>query len=283
MKALSSLKSIFWMLSWAGCFSGSLTLVKCLNGLPLVSIVLIRFGCSLLLILPMFVKAPKNLIKTNKLHLHGVNAMVRIVALWSTYYAYSHLPMGVAASIGYTGPMISIMLAMFFLKEKVVWQQWLTVIMGYGGVLVMVHPENTDLNIAVGIALLANLGASISQITTKTLTKTDSMPQIIFFGNFIALLIAAVVAGYQWVSPTLDMWPLLGGAAILGTFSQISYIKALEAAPVSVLAPFEYLKLLFVIPIGFFFFAEALTDAHLIGCGIILMCSLYLTWRQRQG
>jgi drug/metabolite transporter (DMT)-like permease len=217
---------------------------------------------------------------TQKIHLHALNAVVRIIALWSTYYAYSHLPMGVAASIGYTGPMISIILAMFLLKERVVWQQWVAVIIGYGGILVMVNPENAELNMAVGVALLANLGASLSQITTKTLTKTDSMPKIVFYGNFFSMLIAAIVSGYQWVTPTREMLPLLLGAAVLGTCSQISYIKALECAPVSVLAPFEYLKLLFVIPLGYFLFAEIFTDVHLLGCGIILACSLYLTWRE---
>ena len=276
------LHSIFWMLAWAGFFSLAMSMVKTLENVPTATVVFVRFVLSIILIIPLLLRQKKGTIATKKIYFHGMNAVFRIIAIWSTYYAYSKLPMGLAASIGYTGPMIAIVLAIFLLREKVGWRKWVAVIIGYSGVLVMVQPENADINTAVFIALLANLCSSLAKITTKSLTKTETAAQVVFYGNFIALLISALFAGYQWETPAVEAWPILVGIGIAGSCSQFSYIKALEIGNVSLVAPFEYLRLLFAIPVGYFFFGEVLTDHHIWGCVIIVGCSLYLTWREIQ-
>ncbi len=276
------LQSIFWMFAWAGFFSFAMSLVKTLEEVPIATVVFIRFSFAIILILPLLLRQGKGTIATGKIHFHGMNALFRVIAIWATYYAYSKLPMGLAASIGYTGPMIAIVLAMFLLREKVGWRKWTAVIIGYGGVLIMVQPENTALNAAVLVALVANLCSSMAKVTTKSLTKTDTVPQIVFYGNFIALIISGIFAGYQWETPPLETWPILAAIGIAGSCSQFSYIKALEVGTVSLVAPFEYLRLLFAIPIGYMFFGETLTKHHIFGCFIIVGCSAYLTWREIQ-
>lgn len=276
------LQSILWMFAWAGCFSLAMSLVKSLDNVPIATVVLVRFSFAIVLILPLLLSKKSKPIATKKLPFHGLNALFRVVAIWATYYAYAKLPMGFAASIGYTGPMLAIILAIFILKEKVGWRKWLAVIIGYSGVLIMVQPENATLNMAVAMALLANLCSSLAKITTKELTKTDSTAQVVFYGNLIALVASALFAGYQWETPSLDSWPILVAIGIAGSGSQYSYIKALEIGSVSLVAPFEYLRLLFAIPIGYFFFGESLTEQHIIGCLIIVGCSAYLTFREIQ-
>ena len=270
------------MFAWAACFSAAMSLVKNLEGVPIATVVFVRFACSVLLVLPLLLSQKKETIGTKKVHFHGLNAVFRVVAIWSTYYAYSKLPMGLAASIGYTGPMIAIVLAMFLLREKVGWRKWVAVIIGYGGVLIMVQPENADMNIAALVALLANLSSSLAKITTKSLTRTETAAQVVFYGNIIALAISAVFAGYQWQTPAVETWALLAAIGVMGSLSQFSYIKALEVGNVSLVAPFEYLRLLFALPIGYFFFGEVLTEHHIAGCMIIVGCSIFLTYREIQ-
>ncbi len=277
------LQSIFWMFAWAASFSTAMALLKSLETLPIATVIFVRFALSLVFIAPLLLGQGRDKpLKTKKMHLHGLNAVFRVVAIWATYYAYSRLPMGLAASIGYTGPMMAIILAMILLREKVGWRKWVAVIIGYTGVLVMVQPEQSHINLAVFVALLANLCSSLAKVTTKEITKTDTVPQVIFYGNLGALLISCVFAGYYWEMPAVGEWPMLVAIGFAGSLSQFSYVKALHAGNVSLVAPFEYLRLLFAIPIGMLFFDETLTEHHMLGCSIIVGCSIYLTWREIQ-
>lgn len=271
------------MFAWAASFSTAMALLKSLETLPIATVIFVRFALSLVFIAPLLLSQGRDSpLKTTKWHLHGLNAVFRVIAIWATYYAYSRLPMGLAASIGYTGPMMAIVLAMILLREKVGWRKWLAVIIGYAGVLVMVQPEQAHVNIAVFVALLANLCSSLAKVTTKEITKTDTVPQVIFYGNFGALLISCVFAGYYWEMPSAGEWPMLIAIGFAGSLSQFSYVKALHAGNVSLVAPFEYLRLLFAIPVGMLFFDETLSDHHMLGCSIIVGCSIYLTWREIQ-
>jgi len=277
------LQSIFWMFAWAASFSTAMALLKSLGSLPIATVIFVRFALSLVFIAPLLLSQGRDKpLKSTKMRLHGLNAIFRVIAIWATYYAYSRLPMGLAASIGYTGPMMAIVLAMILLREKVGWRKWVAVIIGYAGVLVMVQPEQAHVNIAVFVALLANLCSSLAKVTTKEITKTDTVPQVIFYGNLGALLISCVFAGYYWEMPSEGEWPMLIAIGFAGSLSQFSYVKALHAGNVSLVAPFEYLRLLFAIPVGMLFFEETLTEHHMLGCSIIVGCSVYLTWREIQ-
>jgi drug/metabolite transporter (DMT)-like permease len=274
------LQSIFWMFAWALFFSGAMALVKCLACTPTITIVLIRYVFSILLITPFLLRLKRTEIVTQQLPRHGLNAFLRVVAIFSTYYAYAKLPLAFAASIGFTGPMIAIILAMFILREKVGVRKWLAVIIGYGGVLVMMQPEQLDATMAIMVALLANLASSLAKIVTKEITRTDSTLQIMLYTNVISLVISAAAAGYLWVTPALADWPILMGIGLLGSLSQFSYLRALDKGQVSLVAPFEYTRLLFAVPLGILFFKEIPTVHAILGGALIIASSAYLTWQE---
>lgn len=278
----SRLKSVLWMVLWAACFSAAMTIVKFIEGVSTPTIVFLRFLISLILFFPLLKKENQNPFATNHLPFHVLNAVFRIIALISTYYAYTHLPMGLAASIGYTGPIISILLAMIVLKEKVGVQKWIAVAVGYTGVIFMFEPSNFSLTIALLVAILANLMSSLAKITTKHLTKTDTPGQIIFLCNGIAAgLIVVYVLGTGEVPPQ-ETWAMLISVGVLGSLSQFSYIKALQNSDVSSIAPFEYLRLIMAIPIGYFIFNEYLSLNDIVGSFLIIICSGYLVFREHQ-
>ena len=276
------LQSIVWMFLWAISFSATMVFVKFIEGVPTITIVFIRFLFSIILILPVFLGQGRSNLKTPLLPYHAMNSVFRIIALLSTYYAYANLPMGLAASVGYTGPMISIVLAMFILREKVGYRKWLAVIVGYVGVLYMLEPDNMAFTMAILVALLANLTSSLAKITTKKITKTDSVAHVMFYGNIISVVLTGAYVISIFETPPQGVWVLLAGVGFAGSLSQLCYIQALKASDVSTVAPFEYLRLLFAIPIGYLVFQETLNHNDIIGCGLIIACSIYLTYREMQ-
>jgi drug/metabolite transporter (DMT)-like permease len=272
------LQSIFWMFLWAFFFSIAMSLVKCLEDTPTSVVVFARFGMACVISLPLLLRQGNIISPRHALKLYALNAFLVCLALGATYYAYSKLHMGIAASVGYTAPMITITLALFILRERVHWTKWMAVIIGYGGVLVLMHPEHFEANIAIGIAFFANVCTGLGKIVAKKLTfETDAL-HIVFYTNLFCLALSSVFLSVSWHTPPVADLPFLAGLALCGALSQFCSYKALEVGMVTTVAPFEYLKILFMIPIGFLFFHEVPTSLAVVGISLIILTSLYLTW-----
>ncbi len=73
---------------------------------------------------------------------------------------------------------------------------------------------------------------------------------------------------------------MLGG--VLGGIAQILLTAAVRYAPVSVLAPFDYLQLVWATMWGFFLFNVLPTAPALVGAALIAVAGCYVVWRERK-
>lgn len=257
-----------------------MSIVKLLHSCSTFTIVFSRFFIALLLTLPAVIRSPRIVTEGKNIKLQILNGVLRTAAVYCTYYAYSHLPIAFAASIGFTGPLFTVCLALLILRERIRWYKWIAVLVGYSGVLLMVHPEQAVITTAILASLLANLLAGLAQIATRKLSQTDSSFSILFFTNVISVLLASFGLTLYWATPVPQDIPLIIAVGVFGIISQFSYIQALRHAEVSFVAPFEYLRLLFAIPIGFFLFNEVPKSLSIVGALIIISSSAFLTFEE---
>lgn len=273
------LRAVFWIILWATFFSTAMTLAKTLG--PDINSVTLIFSRSLVgacAAFPLFVKnGLLTPLRTTKLKLHLFRILVVSSAMGCTYYAYRNLPIAYAAALGQTGPLFTTVLAIFVLREQVKWFKWVALIGGYMGVILMLRPTEGWIDFAAVIALLANLLAGIGLITTKKLTETDSTETILFYVTFGVLFIAAFLSLWFWTPPsTLDFIKFCG-IGLAGVSSQYCYIRALKNAPASFVTPFEYIRLCFTIPLGYFLFNEVPDRWTILGSIIIIIAIIFLT------
>jgi len=69
---------------------------------------------------------------------------------------------------------------------------------------------------------------------------------------------------------------------LFGACGQLALIKAIQLAPVSTVAPFNYLGLLWASVLGFAFFGDLPDRYTLIGAAIIAGSGLYILHRESQ-
>lgn len=270
-------QGVFWAISWAFVFSGTMSIAKLLSkDVHIVVLVFMRLTFGLVFFAPFLFHEKIQNIKTKRLPLHLLRFVFTSGALVCTYYAYRNLPLAFATSIGFSGPFITIVFAILILGDKVSWEKWAAVLMGYVGVIVMVRPGFVVFDAAIGIALMANIFASCALIAVKKLSSTENTLQIMFYPNIASFLLFGILALYYWETPSprdLKLLILLGGA---GTFSQFCYVQALKKSKASFVAPFEYTRLVFAIPVGFLLFSELPDFWTLIGSFIIVASNLAL-------
>ena len=193
-----------------------------------------------------------------------------------TYYTYTTIPLSLATSIGFTGPIIIASLSCIILKEKVSKTQWLAIILGYGCVLIIVQPVTFVLSHGIFTAILANLFAGLAIIITKILTTSEDKKTILLYCNTAVLLIMGILSIFTWTTPSTKSIILLLCMGATAMSYQYCLVQAMSIGKPSVLAPFEYARLLFAIPIGIILFNEAISIWMIIGSIILVACNSYI-------
>lgn len=108
----------------------------------------------------------------------------------------------------------------------------------------------------------------------------DRPAVVIFYYGMIATVLTAGPAFYTWVDPS---WQDLGLLVLVGAFgvaAQGAYIRGLEIAEASELAPYGFLRLLFAAFAGYVFFSEVPDFWTVVGGAVIVGSTLYIARRE---
>lgn len=285
MNFIKENRGVLWILSWVLCFSTAVTLTKLLGAhVPTPTLICIRSSIAFLFVFPIAYRKGlgKSFDLTNK-KLMLIRVFVYFMAIGFTYHAYRNLPLATATSIGFSGPLFVTTFAILIIKEKFALKQWGLLFVGYIGVLIITNPSSITFEMAIISSLMANTLAGVGVNLTKILTRTESTLTIMLYGslsNIFFSLIAMFFSEYYIPHFKEALLLLLIGA--FGTFSGYSYIQAVRYSSPAFVAPFEYTRLLYAIPVGFLFFGELPTLTTLAGAGLIVFAVYQLTMYKKR-
>lgn len=236
--------------------------------------VFIRLGFGFIAYVPFMLRDRSFTVRSTMMPLHLVRAGITLSAMLCTYYAYANLPLTTATSLGFSGPFFTFLLSGLFLKERLGLQKVLWLCVGYVGVLIVIRPDVSGLDKGVVASLTANALASIGILLAKKISRIDSTSTMLFYSNLISFFLAGIVAIPVWVKPNAADLLYLFVMGVCGVSSQFFYLSALKVTTPTFLAPFEYSRLLFAIPIGFIFF-DHVPDLWMLVGGLVIIVSNY--------
>ena len=193
------------------------------------------------------------------------------------FYAISVVSLAKALTLAFVAPIIVTILSSLLLKEKVGFNRWCAVTVGFIGALIIIQPGFIKLN----LASLAGIGTGISYafylISTRSLTAIDSpFLTLIFTGLFGAIIISFIVPFY-WTTPNINQWIIMICLAAVGTAGHFCLILSLKYAEASKLAPFAYFEIVTNIIIGYYFFGDFPNRFLWLGLFFIVSSGLYIT------
>ena len=79
-------------------------------------------------------------LRTQHPYLHLCRALLGVTGAFTTYYAYSRLPLSSVYVIIFASPLFITALSVPLLREPVGWRRWSAVVVGFGGILLMLRP-----------------------------------------------------------------------------------------------------------------------------------------------
>ncbi|CAO5675459.1 MAG: Riboflavin transporter [Holosporales bacterium] len=269
-------KAFLYMFLWAVFFLSAMSFNKLIDkSIPTAVIVFYRVGFAALALLPTILYNRKTIFKTNQLGAHIGRAVLVSFVTWCTYYAYRHLPLDIATSIGLSGPLFTTLFAALFLKEHLTLRKTMVLIIGYIGVLIVVFPHCQDVNSlstqAVFVAIIGNIIMGGIIVLLKYLTRTDETQTILTYNTLLVAVFYALFAYPDLYIPEKTTLLQLFAIGILGLSLQFFYARALSLADASFVSLLEYLRILLSIPLGYFIFHETIQMNTLIGAVLIIV------------
>ena len=221
-------------------------------------------------------------IKTDRPGSHAIRGLVGMLAMLGVFTTVSILPLAEATTILFTAPLIATALSMILLGEHVGRHRWFAIALGLTGMLVLIQPGG-DHSIRLYGALIglgAALLTALSTITVRQLGATQTPTNMLFWFTLTGTVATAVAMPFYAQSHGAMTWALLVLSAIIGTIGQAATTCALRYAPVALLAPFEYLQLLWAVLFGWLIFANLPGSTTLAGATLIVVAGLYTFYRE---
>ena len=222
---------------------------------------------------------------------HFWRGLVGTTAMGLGFAGLGYLPFPEVTAIGYTAPLLVVIFAAMFLGEQVRLFRIGCVALGLVGVMIVLSPRITALQTgAVGqrealgamLVLTSAVFAALAQVFIRKLVMVEKTATIVFWFSITATILSLVTIPYGWVWPTRFEAVLLVAAGVFGGVGQILLTASYREADASLVAPFEYVSMIFSLMIGYFVFGEVPTRTMLAGAVLVVAAGILIIWRERK-
>lgn len=228
---------------------------------------------------------------TDNVRRHLLRSLTGAATMFCGFTALALLPIADATAIGYASPLITVMLAVVFLGEKVRVYRWSAVAVGLIGVLVIlsdyVDPSASGVQQASTLgAIIAVVGAGLGAAATiqvRVMVRTEAPSTIVVYFSLITAIVAlGSIPFTPWLFPGPADAAMLIGAGIFGGIGQVTMTQSFRHADASLIAPFDYTSMIWALIASLLVFSTWPSGTTLVGTAIVVTAGLFVIYRERR-
>jgi len=278
------LKGIALVVTATFLFSSHDALSKYLSGFyPIVMVVWARYLIHTLLMAGIFLpQSGLRVLRTKRPLLQVARALCLLGTSLLFTTALLFIPLAEATAVNFLAPVLVTALSVPLLGERVTRGQWLAVICGFVGVLIIVHPGGELFTPAVLLPFCSALFFCFYQLLTRKLAEHDSPTTSNFFAGLCNTLVMSALVPFFWQVPGVVHAALMLALGACGMTAHLLLTQAFRQAAPALLAPFGYCQIVFAGLLGWLLFAHTPSLATVMGIGVICLSGLAAVWQQRR-
>ena len=211
-------------------------------------------------------------IKVVKLHLF--RNVFHFIAQYGWFFGIGLLPLAEVFALEFTVPIWTLIIASFFLDEKVTMNKLIAIFLGTLGVVAIVQPGYALIDYASIIVLGSAVCFAIAHTTTKSLARTESPLTILLFMCLVQLPMGLFFSLSHWVWPQGEQWLWLTVIGLSALAAHYCLANAMKYAEVTTIITLDFFRLPLIALVGVIFYHEAFELPLLIGGALMLMGNL---------
>ncbi len=286
-------RGVLCMLAACALFTAMGGVVKALGGrIPFPELMFFRSLFALPVVMLVVLRsAPRGgvvtVLRTKRPGGHLLRALTGTLAMGSSFYALTVLPLAEHTALTGSTPLFVTLLSIPLLGEKVGIHRGGAVVAGFIGILVIALGQGAFSGDLVGAArwglvaaVLHGIFSALTTMLVRSLSGTEASTTIVLWQSLLMTCIIGTALPFVWVTPGFTDFLLLVTIGLVGGVAQVLLTEAWASAQVSALAPFTYSSLVWAILFGWVGFGDVPGLSTLAGALLIVLASLYIMHRE---
>jgi drug/metabolite transporter (DMT)-like permease len=196
------------------------------------------------------------------------------------FISFAFLPLADVIAIGFSAPLMLIVLCRVVLSERFSVGTSLALFIGLFGVLIILQPSASVFQASALLPLMAAMCLSVYMLLLKMLSPTETASSLIFYVPIAGMLVSGVALPWVGKAPTLSDLGLFAIMGIVGGIALFLRNEAYSRAPAFSLVPFEYTGVIWAALFGFFVFGDSVSSNLIMGSGILVITNIYIMWKR---
>ncbi len=197
----------------------------------------------------------------------------------------AYTPLATTSAILQAAPLFVMLGAAVVLGERIGPRRWAAVALGFVGVLMIIRPTSSGIEVNAVFALLGMLGFAGRDLATRTAPSIVHAAQLGVLGFAVVAMAGLVIMAFEPGAPTLPTSGsalLICGTAIFGLIGYTALTFAMRTGEVGAVAPFRYARLIVALILAVTVFGERPDAMTLAGAALIVAAGVYSLWRERK-
>ena len=268
------------------CFAGLDTSAKWLGlRLPAVEVVWARYiGAAALGIFAARPFSRPGVLRARRPWAQTMRSFLLLGSTLANFLALRRLQLAETSTISFLTPLFVVLMAGPWLGERVGTARFVAIAIGFCGVLIATRPGTDAFQPIVLVAIAGVACNSAYALATRMLAGHDAPETTLAWTPIAGVATLTPLLPWGWQTPPSPLvWVVMGVMGVFGALGHWLLILAHQRAPASVLTPFSYTQLIWMIVSGALVFGDIPPAATLIGAGLVVACGLFLVLHERHG
>jgi len=201
-------------------------------------------------------------------------------SLWLFGLQFIALP--TAAALAWTSPIMVTLLGIVILREANSLWRWVSVLIGFIGVLCVTRPWGTEWSLLLLLPVATAAASALREISTRFIEPSAHPLQIAFITVLVVAVGAGIVSVFEWQS---FGWKMAGGVLVSALLVSAAFplmIMAVRLGEITFIAPFFFTAIPFAVILGYVFWGDTLDGLATLGV-IAIIAGGWLTAQKTRG
>lgn len=250
-------------------------LVKAGKGISDQQLVFMRNFICLVLILPWILLPKPRSVATQVLPMHAVRAVAGLLNMYCFFFSIRYILLTDAMLLNNTMPLFLPFVRFFWHGKKIQLKLIPGLILGFIGVVLILHPTANLFRPAALVALASGLFMSISMAGIRELGKFEPLYRILFYYFGISSLLSVIPLFWAWQNYGFMMWVILIGIGVLAAIYQYFLTKGYQYASAQKISPLIYFAVILSGVFDWIFWNNVPHFFSYIGVVLVLIGAIY--------